>query len=292
MKLGYNEATGMGCSTLEADLFLCEAVGFDYIEIRFDMLRCYLSDHRLEDLRDQFRKLRLKPHGLNALYIYNEMLSGSKNPDPAREKEVMDDFFLGCQTGEMIGSHNMVVVPDLYREAPNTRPYLEPRENIFLDSVRILRALADLAAPSDMKLAFEPVGSPGSAVKTVEQAWEIVQGVNRENVGLALDCFNLHLCGKLNDFSSIRKIPPEKIFAVHINNVDHVSPDVMGNAHRRLCGPGAIDLENYLGNLRAAGYGGMVSIETFRPEYWAMNNEALIREAFKTTKAVVERYGL
>ena len=41
MKTSYNEACGRDCSTLEQDLELCEQAGFDYIEIRLDLLRGY-----------------------------------------------------------------------------------------------------------------------------------------------------------------------------------------------------------------------------------------------------------
>ena len=59
MKTGYNEATGLGCSSLETDLALCEKVGFDFIEIRLDMLRRYLEEHSLDDLRQFFAGSRL-----------------------------------------------------------------------------------------------------------------------------------------------------------------------------------------------------------------------------------------
>ncbi len=51
MKIGYNEATAKDCSTLEKDLELCEKYGFDYIEIRLDMLKDYLKTHTSDDLK-------------------------------------------------------------------------------------------------------------------------------------------------------------------------------------------------------------------------------------------------
>lgn len=46
MKTSYNEACARDCSTLEKDLALCEEVGFDYIEIRLDLLRGWLKSTR------------------------------------------------------------------------------------------------------------------------------------------------------------------------------------------------------------------------------------------------------
>ena len=70
MKLSYNEATAKDCSTLEKDLILCDKFGFDYIEIRLDMLKEYLKSNTINDLKRFFLEHRLKPHAFNALYIY------------------------------------------------------------------------------------------------------------------------------------------------------------------------------------------------------------------------------
>ena len=50
MFISYNEACARDCSTLEQDLVLCEKAGFDYIEIRLDMLTDYLKRHTVEEL--------------------------------------------------------------------------------------------------------------------------------------------------------------------------------------------------------------------------------------------------
>ena len=51
LKLGYNEATCKENSTVEKDLALCEKYGYDYIELRLDMLKDYLQTHTVEDLK-------------------------------------------------------------------------------------------------------------------------------------------------------------------------------------------------------------------------------------------------
>ena len=50
MYTSYNEACGKDCSDLFTDLTLCEKAGFDYIEIRLDMLRKYLETGTLDEL--------------------------------------------------------------------------------------------------------------------------------------------------------------------------------------------------------------------------------------------------
>ncbi|MBJ5768384.1 sugar phosphate isomerase/epimerase, partial [Salmonella enterica subsp. enterica serovar London] len=52
MKLGFNEATCMRNSTLAQDVVLAERFGYDYIEIRLDMLQEWLQKHTLSELAD------------------------------------------------------------------------------------------------------------------------------------------------------------------------------------------------------------------------------------------------
>ncbi len=56
LKLGYNEATCKENSTVENDLLLCEKYGYDYIELRLDMLQEYLKTHTVDDLKAFLQK--------------------------------------------------------------------------------------------------------------------------------------------------------------------------------------------------------------------------------------------
>ncbi len=67
MKLGFNEATCMRNSTLAQDVVLAERFGYDYIEIRLDMLQEWLQKHTLSELADIFAVGHLKPWGYNSL---------------------------------------------------------------------------------------------------------------------------------------------------------------------------------------------------------------------------------
>ena len=100
MFISYNEACARDCSTLEQDLVLCEKAGFDYIEIRLDMLTDYLKRHTVEELAAFFCTSRLKPHAFNALYLYPEFLS--EGDDEARQKELLEEFRLGCEVGRIV----------------------------------------------------------------------------------------------------------------------------------------------------------------------------------------------
>ncbi|MEA5002341.1 MAG: sugar phosphate isomerase/epimerase [Christensenella sp.] len=295
MKLSYNEATAANCSSLEKDLVLCEENGFDYIEMRGDMLLDYLMGHPAAVLKDFFGNSHLQPHAMNALYTYADMFHPQR-ANTSRDRALCAYFLACCETAYKIGGHYFIVVPHLLDDSgniylphdPNTMPYPYDKEKVMEDSVRILRKLAAMAEQYEMNLAWEPVGSMGCAVRTARDAMEIIDATGCGNVGITLDPFNLYLDGKRNDFSDLARIPKEKIFAVHINNCDPLPLGTLDHCHRRFVDEGEIDLHNYLENIKKTGYDGMVSIETFRPEYYEMTPEDVIRTAYVTTKALVE----
>ncbi|WRS27564.1 sugar phosphate isomerase/epimerase family protein [Oscillospiraceae bacterium MB08-C2-2] len=284
MKIGFNEGTAMGCSTLEQDLLLCEKAGFDYIEIRLDMLREYLKTHTLAELRHFFDSSHLKPHAINALYIYSDLFSN--RDDSARREALLSEFHFGCQAAQAIGSRNFIVVPPLGESIINP-----DTAQVNADCVRILGALGEIGESYGIRLSFELVGLDQSSVRSIAQANEIVTQVNRENVGFVFDSANIYINGKVNDFSEMASVEPSKIFAVHINDFSDIPQAEFDKKHRCFCGEGVIDLENYLYVLKRIGYNDMVSVETFRPEYWAKSPQWVIQTAYFTTLAVLQKYG-
>ncbi len=286
MKISYNEACAKDCSTLEEDLQLTEKAGFDYIEIRIDMLRKYLLTHTLDDLKAFFEKSRIRPHAFNAIYIYPEFLSD--HDDPVRRDALLDEFILACVTGKAIGSEYIIVVPPLQRD-PKGGPYVGEWEDTKRECIRILRDLSDYARPYGMKLCFELVGFERSSVRSIERVDEIVRAVDRDNVGFVFDSYNIYLNGGLNDFSALKKVQSEKIFAVHLMSGDDVPASERGQDKRCFCGEGVVDTGSFLKTLREIGYDGMVSVETFRPEYWAKSPEWVISKAYETTAEAVRK---
>ena len=297
MQISFNEATAYKCSDLQNDLRLCEKAGFDYIELRGDMLLDYLMEHTIESLADFFRNSHLKPHAINALYTYWEMFDET-NRNIERDRALMAYFVACCQVSKAIGNHYFIIVPDLLDDANNiyfphdgqNMDYPYDHNKVTERYVYILRRIAKIAEEYEMNLCFEPVGSRGCAVRTIEHALQIVQEADCKNVGLVLDSFNLYLNNKLNDFSGITNVPVEKVFAVHINNSDDVPIGFLDHQHRRFVDSGCLNLHGFLSALKEIGYNGMVSIETFRPEYYCMSPQDVISTAYKTTKKLLDAY--
>lgn len=97
--------------------------------------------------------------------------------------------------------------------------------------------------------------------------------------------------GGLNDFSELKTVSASKIFAVHLMNGDDVPEQERGQDKRRFCGSGVVDIPAFLETLKSIGYNGMLSVETFRPEYWQRTPDWVVSEAYRTTYEAAKESG-
>jgi 2-keto-myo-inositol isomerase len=274
MKICFNQATTMKKSNLEMDLILCEKIGYDLIEIRLDKLRDYLRTHTVRDLADFFKTSRLRPFAFNAL-------EGIIFRDGTAYGQIKKDLKFLCEVGDQINCKKIVVVPSF-----DIGDYT--KTEIKDESVRVLRDLGAFAEKYNTKLAYEFVGYPNCAVNTFGQAYEIVKAVDRDNVGLVLDCFHFHAMGsRLQD---LKAADPDRIFIFHIDDAEDLPIGALRDDKRLWPGEGAIDLDAILSTLRDIGCHEMASVELFRPEYWELDIEEAIRVGKEKTEEVVGKY--
>ncbi|SNR97942.1 2-keto-myo-inositol isomerase [Anaerovirgula multivorans] len=275
MKMCFNQATTMEKSSLEKDLEFCEKHGYDLIEIRtMDKLKEYLETHTVEELAEYFKTHHIKPYAFNALVFFN-------NRDEAGHKEIKEELQYMCEVGQKIGCKNIVVVP-LVGEEKFTKTQIKE------SSVKVLNELANIAEKYDIRLAVEFVGHHQCTINTFGQAYDIVQAVNRDNVGIVLDCFHFHAMG--SRIEDLQKADGSKIFLLHIDDVEDFPIGSLTDADRLWPGEGVIDLDSMLRTLKEIGYSEMVSIELFRPEYWEWDIEKAIKVGRETTIEVAGKY--
>ena len=274
MKICFNQATAMKNSTLALDLEWCEKCGYDFVEIRLDMLRDYLRDHTVDELAAFFASAHLKPYSFNAL----EFISFR---DEQGYDEIKDGLRFCCETGAAIGCRKTVVVPT-FDVGPFTKPQIKE------ETVRVLRELADIAAPYGMNLAFEFVGYPNCSVNTLEQTCDIVMETGRVNVGFVLDCFHFHAMN--SKWEALEAIDPAKLFIFHLDDSEDLPVGALRDDKRLWPGEGAVDLARIFGILKAKGCAEMASVELFRPEYWDMPVGDCIRTAYEKTKETIAKY--
>lgn len=265
LKLGFNEATCKENSSVARDLELCEKYGYDYIELRLDMLKEYFRTHTIDDLKSFFAKSHLKPFAFNSIEDINF------NTAEQWEK-LVELFTFGCEVAQAIGNPYMIVVPTMGPDMDR-----KTEKEVFDDSVKVLNQLADIAEPYGVSCSFEPIGDRRWCCNSLRQGLEIVQAVNRDSVGLTVDCINFYMHDKCSDLEFIRKIPKEKLFVYHINDCEDLPLRVLDHCHRIMPGKGCIPVAEISKAVMDVGYDGPACLELFRPEYWQMDAEDVIK---------------
>ena len=124
---------------------------------------------------------------------------------------------------------------------------------------------------------------------TGAQALAIARLAGRANIGVMLDTFHQYLSQA--PVEEIRAIPREMLLIVHINDAEDRPSGELQDRHRLYPGLGILPLQEDLGMLRAIGYDGYVSVELFRPEYWAQPVEQVVREAKRTLDGALDLAG-
>jgi 2-keto-myo-inositol isomerase len=275
MQLCFNQATTLENSNLVKDLELCDKHGYDFIEIRtMDKLPEYLKDRSIDELADFFTTHHIKPLAFNALVFFN-------NRDEAGYREIIKEFKEMMEAGKKLGVQYVVAVPLVTEEKIL-------KSDIRKSCVEVLTELSDIAKPYGMKIAVEFVGHPQCTVNTFGQAYDIVEAVNRDNVGLVLDCFHFHAMGsKIED---LKNADGSKIFILHMDDTEDFPIGLLTDEDRLWPGLGAIDLDGILSTLKEIGYSNVASVELFRPEYYQLDAEEAIKTAKETTVKVVSKY--
>ncbi|MBC1911670.1 2-keto-myo-inositol isomerase [Listeria booriae] len=275
MKLCFNEATTLENSNLEKDLTICEQNGYDYIEIRtMDKLPEYLKTHTLDDLATYFQNHHIKPLALNALVFFN-------NRDEAGHAAIIQEFQEMMHICDKIGAKYVVAVPLV-----TTEKIL--KKDIKQSCIEVLQELSNIAESHGVKIALEFVGHPECTVNTFEDAYDIVQAVDRDNVGLVFDSFHFHAMG--SNIENLKNADGSKIFIFHIDDTEDFQIGLLTDDDRVWPGHGAIDLEAHITTLKQIGYSDVVSVELFRPEYYQLTAEETIKKAKTTTLEVISKY--
>ena len=270
MKIALNGATTMRAD-LETDIKAASLAGFELIEIWASKLREFLKSHTTADLKRLLKENNLEPYSINSI----EHITFRNPQDYEKIRAETEEF---SKIAEEIGCPYVVVVP-------GKLPVNTTREEITDESVRVLNELADIAEKHNVSLAFEFLGQTDCSVQTLDFCKEIVEKVNRKNIGLVIDTF--HFYAGNSSFEAIETLNPEKLFIFHINDAENLPKEKLTDAHRLYPGLGILPIKEIKERFDKIGYDRMVSIEIFRPEYWNADPFEVARLAKAATEKVL-----
>lgn len=270
MKLALNGATTMK-ATLVEDIHAASAAGFDCLEVWAAKLRKYLQSSTTADLKGLLEEHGLEPYSINSI----EHITFR---DASAHARLLHECETLCGFASEINCPYVVVVPSPLPEGKS-------RADVLEESTRVLTELSDIAERHNVALGFEFLGQPACSVQRLDEAWEIVQQVERESVGLVIDSFHFYAGG--STIESIRALDPAKLFIFHINDAEDRPREQLEDSHRLLPGLGILPLGEIIAAFRQIGYDRVTSVEIFRPEYWERDPHELAREAHAATVRVL-----
>ena len=275
MKLALNGATTMRAD-LVSDIRSASAAGFDCLEIWASKLKDFLKSQSAADLKSLFEEHRIEPYSINSI----ERITFRERDAHATLLIECDEL---CSIASQIGCPYIVVVP-------SPLPPDIAHVDVIGESARVLDELGAIAERHRVGLAFEFLGQPDCSVQTLERASEIVGRLTRSNVGLVIDSFHFYAGG--SRIESIDALDVDKLLIFHINDAEDLPRGQLEDRHRLLPGLGILPLQEIIAALRRIRYDRVVSVEIFRPEYWARDPQELARDARAAVRTVLSEAGI
>jgi sugar phosphate isomerase/epimerase len=152
-------------------------------------------------------------------------------------------------------------------------------------TVRELQNLAGFAADQGVSLALEPLNASSmnseSAIWTIAQAMQIIDSVDRGNVGLCLDFWNIWQNANVEE--EIRRAG-DRIFVLQVS--DWRTPQSSGD--RLVPGDGIIPIGKLLQTVYQTGYKGACSVEIFSQDVADSLYKTDLKEVIRRSKKGLE----
>jgi 2-keto-myo-inositol isomerase len=270
MLLAFHGATTMP-SDLATDVAVTARAGFGALEVWAAKLERYLVHHSLADLHALFAGQGVAPITLNSIEFIG--FRGSEY------KQIQARCHALGRIAQAIGCPTVVVVPSPTPERTTTW------HDCVVEYVTVLRDLSDIAGQYGVRLSFEFLGFGWCSVRTPRAAFEIVQKVDRANVGMTIDAAHFYGGGGL--MRELDALDPARIFAFHLDDLEDTPKEAITDGTRVLPGLGVVPLDEICARLSHIGYDGSCSIELFRPEYWLWDPQELAIQARETAQKIL-----
>lgn len=194
---------------------------------------------------------------------------------PAMEKEkrqiAIDDNLLAIEQSAEVGAPVLVLVCG----ADGRQSLEKSREQIKEGILRILPE----AKAAGVKLAIEPLhpmyAGDRSAINSLEQANQMVEEINSEFVGVAVDVYHLWWDNNLQREIS-RCGQNGNLFAFHVCDWNVPTTDFLND--RGLMGDGCINVPQIRGWVEDTGFFGYNEVEIFSDKYWAVDQKVYLEK--------------
>ncbi len=258
----------------EQQLLAASQVGFRAVGVRDRNLENYLSaGNSLADARHLLHKYKL-------ISVEYNFFSNWVYAQDGELVKVLQDFDHFCACASALGEEPVLIAPVAFENRNSTYD--------FSLAVRNLQELGRVAAPYGGRVAMEFL--PWTRINSIETAWNIVRGADRENIGIVLDTF--HYFEGSSTKEGLREVPVEKIFLCHLNDMNTRDGDILTRTRecRVLPGEGFYDLGEIISILEMKGYTGYYSLEILNTEYRNLDPTVVSSRAYASMHEILGAY--
>ena len=272
-KLGLN-GISLNCGQAE-EITIADKLGYDYLEMRQWKLEAFLRDQQLEQLQALFLEAQVKPLSINAIEPICLGLGENHQQLAQRARwSLQIAGAIGCQC----------VVVNAYGIAPDMSQRQGKRK-----VVEGLKLASDIAAQYNVLLAYEFLNRQ-YPVHTITDTMEVLDVVDRDNIGWLLDCHFFHVADP--SLEALEKAGADRLLLVHMNDLPHapVVDLAVGEAKRVFPGDGQVATQALLETLSRIGYKGAFSVEVYDPKFMNWDPFEFAKTAREKMLAVLNKY--
>jgi sugar phosphate isomerase/epimerase len=260
MRLVYNSNSTMHLPAL-MQIRVARETGWDGIFVRQEHVRRYLAlGYDAASLRDALAGM--EPVNLGALPDV-ERWRPDERAAMLAEAEALTDLAV-----EIGASYVQLLTGPVAPGGAYSGPAELSREELRRVTVDAIRSVADIGAGSGLRYYLEPVA--WTPLSTLEQAVEVIDAAERDNVGLVLDFWHLWQRGVTPD--EVARLDPRIIYGVDLG--DSLGPAGAATPDQRSrCvwpGDGEIPLQAWVDAVRSTGFDGWWDNELYSPPHWEL----------------------
>jgi len=254
---------------LRQKLAAIAAAGFDGVEI-------FEQDLIASDATPREVGQMVRDHGLE-ITLFQPFRDFEGLPEPMRSRafaRAEQKFDLMAE----LGTNLMLVCSSLHPEA------MGGIDRAAAD----LHALGEIAASRGLRVGFEALAW-GRHVNDHRDAWEIVRRADHPALGLILDSF--HTLARGIDVDTIRRIPGDRIFYVHLADAPRIEMDLLYWSRHFRCMPleGDLDVTGFTRAVLATGYDHVLSPEIFNDQFRGGDTAMVARDGYRSVRALLDR---
>ena len=265
MYLGLHSGCIMN-TNIVTDIRIAKAAGYDGVELWIPKLKRYLdAGYNIEELIPAFGSLR--PTMLDCVMSI-------EREEPDFRRQLRKDFE---ELGALAQQLNCPAIQVIALDALKNYSWPEMRTKL----ANSITELADVVAPFGIRLAIETVSF--SPFHTLTQTLEVIDAIDRDNIGLVVDTWHLWTGG--TPWEDVEALDPGLIVCAHISDTNPKQEEQWSDDDRTaLPGDGVLPLKEGIDAILACGYDGVWSVEMLSKYHWEWDPELLALELKRRTE--------